>query len=343
MRPWRSDSVAAQPATGGVARLQASVAEAHATRARDEPQLRTGRGARSAIPETRSASVSRPPAPARSRRDTVNPCSMPSGPAAYHSRTGPRGSRHAVAVRRPGTGGTCQRHRLPSPRPHRAAPGPRRSCARDAPAPQLPAGPGPPRVKARVRRAQRPGDRRLRGQRQRRSARTASAAVGAVTPAGAPDTRRRGEVCQRDQRHRPARRRTDERAHGARAHDAHGPHVFPPGVVTGGDRGRQSDTIPSPQGESVHTSTLGGYDRRAGPTTSAGPRSLRRLRLGHRPARSQTGELMTWTAVANLNTARQGLAVVTAPAPSPASGQVLYAIGGDGGANSNADRHGGDV
>lgn len=45
---------------------------------------------------------------------------------------------------------------------------------------------------------------------------------------------------------------------------------------------------------------------------------------------------MTWTAVANLNTARQGLAVVTAPAPSPASGLVLYAIGGDGGANSNA-------
>ncbi|HEY1568028.1 MAG TPA: kelch repeat-containing protein, partial [Solirubrobacteraceae bacterium] len=45
---------------------------------------------------------------------------------------------------------------------------------------------------------------------------------------------------------------------------------------------------------------------------------------------------MTWTAVANLNTARQGLTVVTAPAPSPASGLVLYAIGGDGGANSIA-------
>jgi len=45
---------------------------------------------------------------------------------------------------------------------------------------------------------------------------------------------------------------------------------------------------------------------------------------------------MTWTAVANLNTARQGLAVVTAPAPSPGSDLVLYAIGGDGGANANA-------
>jgi N-acetylneuraminic acid mutarotase len=45
---------------------------------------------------------------------------------------------------------------------------------------------------------------------------------------------------------------------------------------------------------------------------------------------------MTWTAVANLNTARQGLAVATAPAPSPAAGLVLYAMGGDGGANSNA-------
>lgn len=45
---------------------------------------------------------------------------------------------------------------------------------------------------------------------------------------------------------------------------------------------------------------------------------------------------MTWTAVANLNTARQGLAVVTAPAPPAASSLVLYAIGGDGGANSNA-------
>ncbi len=43
---------------------------------------------------------------------------------------------------------------------------------------------------------------------------------------------------------------------------------------------------------------------------------------------------MTWTAVANLNTARQGLALVTAPAPSPATNRVLYAIGGDGGANN---------
>jgi hypothetical protein len=43
---------------------------------------------------------------------------------------------------------------------------------------------------------------------------------------------------------------------------------------------------------------------------------------------------MTWTAVANLTTARQGLALVTAPAPSPATDLVLYAIGGDQGANT---------
>jgi hypothetical protein len=46
---------------------------------------------------------------------------------------------------------------------------------------------------------------------------------------------------------------------------------------------------------------------------------------------------MTWTAVGSLNTARQRFALVTAPAPAPATGLVLYAIGGDGGAvNSNA-------
>ena len=44
---------------------------------------------------------------------------------------------------------------------------------------------------------------------------------------------------------------------------------------------------------------------------------------------------MTWTAVANLTTARQGLALVTAPAPSPATDSVLYAIGGDQGANTS--------
>ncbi|MFL5863224.1 MAG: Kelch repeat-containing protein [Solirubrobacteraceae bacterium] len=45
---------------------------------------------------------------------------------------------------------------------------------------------------------------------------------------------------------------------------------------------------------------------------------------------------MTWTAVGALNNARQGLALATGPAPAPASGQVLYAIGGDAGANANA-------
>ena len=40
---------------------------------------------------------------------------------------------------------------------------------------------------------------------------------------------------------------------------------------------------------------------------------------------------MTWTAVGPLNTARQSFALVTAPAPSPASGLVLYALGGDAG------------
>jgi N-acetylneuraminic acid mutarotase len=43
---------------------------------------------------------------------------------------------------------------------------------------------------------------------------------------------------------------------------------------------------------------------------------------------------MTWTAVAALNSARQGLALVTAPAPSPATDLVLYAIGGDKGAGN---------
>ena len=49
---------------------------------------------------------------------------------------------------------------------------------------------------------------------------------------------------------------------------------------------------------------------------------------------------MTWTAVAPLpagpNGARQSLALVTAPAPPPGSGLVLYAIGGDPGQNGGA-------
>ena len=49
---------------------------------------------------------------------------------------------------------------------------------------------------------------------------------------------------------------------------------------------------------------------------------------------------MTWTAVAPLpagpNGARQSLALVTAPAPAPGSGLVLYAIGGDPGQNGAA-------
>jgi hypothetical protein len=45
---------------------------------------------------------------------------------------------------------------------------------------------------------------------------------------------------------------------------------------------------------------------------------------------------MTWTAVGPLSTARQSLALATAPAPAPGSGLVLYAIGGDGGANGPA-------
>ena len=45
---------------------------------------------------------------------------------------------------------------------------------------------------------------------------------------------------------------------------------------------------------------------------------------------------MTWTAVGPLQNARQSLALTTAPAPAPGSGLVLYAIGGDGGANGGA-------
>jgi hypothetical protein len=89
--------------------------------------------------------------------------------------------------------------------------------------------------------------------------------------------------------------------------------------------------IHPPKGETVHTSSHVGYDPLAG-HHERGTQDFWRLRLGHRTARSQTGDVMTWTAVANLNTARQGLALVTAP--SPAGDLVLYAIGGDGGANA---------
>jgi hypothetical protein len=40
---------------------------------------------------------------------------------------------------------------------------------------------------------------------------------------------------------------------------------------------------------------------------------------------------MTWQAEGSLHTARQSFALVKAPAPAPATGQVLYAIGGDSG------------
>ena len=268
---------------------------------------------------------------------------MPSGPAAYHSRTGPvaRVTRLPCAVQGP-EAPSNDIDTVPAAASSRTGPAP--NCARDAPAPQLPAGPGPPRVKARVRRAQRPGDRRLRGERQRLERPHGVRRRWRCDAGGRADTRRRGEAVSArstpSPRPPPHRR---ARAWRACPRCSWSPRVSPRrcdylGIVAG-----KVTQIHPPQGEQRPHLGARGLRWPRGANHERGSQFFRRLRLGHRPARSQTGDVMTWTAVANLNTARQGLAVVTAPAPSPASGLVLYAIGGDGGANSNAIGDGRDV